>query len=443
MAPLDPSLEEYLDGWRIRQLKRMRSSSTLSSRAHSKFLESRRSSLKELADLTKDELEALGGAQSTVNTNLVVKPVLFDTRLLEEFGRGSIVACLGDAFAVYAGRRSPRIPNGDLRMMSRVTTIEGEKRNFDRPARIVTEFDVPENAWFLRPVRFSFVPNFALMEMALQPCGFLSAYLETSLTRPEQEFYFRNLDGQARLVFSPDLRGKTVTARARLLKSTTSSDIIIQQYAFELLVGNALFYEGNSTFGYFPPSAMASQAGLDGGKSMMPWIDAQRKVAYPVQLLHASSSVSRVNQDHKDRRLDDLDQLVFIPGGGRYQQGYLFGSKVVHPEDWYFRYHFFEDPVMPGSLGIEAALSAMRTYAAQAFASQFNSMRFGVAEYEPATWKYRGQILQNNRQMDLEVHFKKSEAQPGKLTLWGDASLWSDQTRIYEMSQIGVKLTDG
>ena len=53
-----------------------------------------------------------------------------------------------------------------------------------------------------------------------------------------------------------------------------------------------------------------------------------------------------------------LDRIVgFWPRARR-----LRAEKDVDPGDWYFRAHFFQDPVQPGSLGLEAMLQLIRCY---------------------------------------------------------------------------------
>jgi len=40
--------------------------------------------------------------------------------------------------------------------------------------------------------------------------------------------------------------------------------------------------------------------------------------------------------------------------------------------------------------------------------------------------------------MAIEVHITKIEKQTGKVTLVGDASLWKDKIRIYEIKDIAL-----
>jgi 3-hydroxymyristoyl/3-hydroxydecanoyl-(acyl carrier protein) dehydratase len=44
--------------------------------------------------------------------------------------------------------------------------------------------------------------------------------------------------------------------------------------------------------------------------------------------------------------------------------GWLRAEKDVDPDDWYFKAHFFSDPVQPGSLGVQAMASLLQWYLA-------------------------------------------------------------------------------
>lgn len=94
---------------------------------------------------------------------------------------------------------------------------------------------------------------------------------------------------------------------------------------------------------------------------------------------------------------------------------------------------------MPGSLGIEAIVQAMKVFAL----SQGKSPSLAsIASSQEFTWKYRGQVLQKNKQMQLEVHFQKSRSEGGTRYLCGDASLWADGLRIYEVKNLTLSTQD-
>jgi len=53
--------------------------------------------------------------------------------------------------------------------------------------------------------------------------------------------------------------------------------------------------------------------------------------------------------------IDDVECL--LSDGGPHNLGFIRGITHVDPNAWFFKAHFFQDPVWPGSLGLEAFLS--------------------------------------------------------------------------------------
>ena len=54
--------------------------------------------------------------------------------------------------------------------------------------------------------------------------------------------------------------------------------------------------------------------------------------------------------------------MSFIPNSGKHGAGYAHGHKTVDVKDWFFSCHFWCDPVMPGSLGIESMVECMEMF---------------------------------------------------------------------------------
>jgi PfaB family protein len=379
--------------------------------------------------------------------------VLIDEQQIQEFTLGSVAACFGPEYHIYDHKRTPRTPNGDLQMMSRVIEVQGTRHEFTPGTLIISEYDVPADAWYYEQNAYPTLPYSLLMEMALQPCGFLSAYLGSSLLFPDTDLYFRNLDGRGRTHGMVDLRGKTVTHHAKLLSSTFIQGIIIQKYTFQMWCADELFYEGDSVFGYFTPEALTNQIGLDNGKTSRPWYQQSGQTDLRATMHNLRSLAARqrlyIAPEHKPAyhlahdQLDVLDQVMIVEGGGHHQQGYVYANKRVNPDDWFFACHFKDDPVMPGSLGVEGIIQAMQAYALHMdLGKQFDAPHF---EYQPdheTSWKYRGQIPRKPQTWSLEVHITRVDSRADQVVIYGDASVWREQLRIYEIKQIAIRLVD-
>jgi 3-hydroxymyristoyl/3-hydroxydecanoyl-(acyl carrier protein) dehydratase len=411
---------------------------------HRRFLELRRTTLEGVESLLKLQLAAVNPFQARQVPAAKPRPApLFGEYQLSEFATGSMANCFGPEYEAYTGKRHPRIPNSELALISRVLEIQGEKCQFDRPSSIVSEYDVPADAWFTAENSSPEMPYSICMEIALQPCGFLSAYLGTPTVCPNQEFFFRNLDGQGRLLGKLDTRGKTITSRARLLSTLVSGATIIQRFDFELECESQVFFQGSSVFGYFSPEAMVKQAGLDGGRRTQPlYCQASDRLVDgalidlndPANAALYQGKPEQPNYRLPQGRLNLLDRVFLSAQGGRHGSGYIYAGAQVDPKDWFYRCHFFQDPVMPGSLGIEAILQAL-----QAFVLHFDlgkglrSPAFSLPSSGSMTWRYRGQIVPSNRLMQLEAHITHVNRSEEQVTVEADASLWADDVRIYEV----------
>ncbi|TFG70962.1 MAG: hypothetical protein E4H27_05415 [Anaerolineales bacterium] len=363
--------------------------------------------------------------------NLKTDSPMFNKDQLEEFASGNVELCFGEDYAVYRGRRLPRIPNGDLLLMSRILDITGTRGVFDKEPRLVAEYDVPVDAWFYADdLNQNMAPYAVLMEIALQPCGFLSAYLGSTLATPHVDYYFRNLDGRGQFLNDSDVRGKTICNRVKLLSSISLRGIIMQRYQFALECEGISFYEGEATFGYFTADALAAQVGLDKGQSVSPNFRqySQDMIALPVP--------------YKDQ-LHGLDYCAFSPKGGRYGKGYTYGESNIDPDAWFFHRHFHQDPVMPGSLGIDMIYQALELSLRTIWESggrSGQSLKLFYGSKHELSWAYRGQVRPNNKHIAIALHIKELSTNTHGTIAVIEASLWVDDLRIYEVKNLEVRL---
>ncbi|NJP04328.1 MAG: PfaB family protein [Chloroflexaceae bacterium] len=440
----------------------LRQTTALATAAHQSFLDQRHHVYQQLHQMVQQSLQwpsSTGvtedvpvlppAAPDTIKTS---RPSVINEQQVYAFTLGSVVDCFGPEFAIYEHRRLPRTPNGDLQLMHRVVAVEAQRHDYTPGASLVSEYDVPIDAWFYRQNAFPVVPYALLMEMALQPCGFLSAYLGSCLLLSQEDLYFRNLDGRGHLLRSADVRGKTITNQVRLISSTFIQGVIIQKFAFDMICDGQSFYQGDSVFGYFTLPALLNQVGLDNGKHIPPWALQQQHTHAPVTIdLRVAEARQRWYQAPPHRphyrlasqQLDLLDQVQIFAGQGRYGQGYLYATRDIKPDDWFYTYHFFEDPVMPGSLGVEAIIQAMQLFALYTDAGRhFKSPRFEPLPDHTVTWRYRGQVPQESVTCHMEIHLKRVEYHPNRVILVGQASFWRGTLRIYEIEQVALQIVE-
>ncbi|MFT5914694.1 MAG: PfaB family protein [Bacteroidia bacterium] len=381
---------------------------------------------------------------------------LMNEKDITTFALGNMTECFGPDFAVYNGRKMSRQPNSDLQLISRILSVDGTKGDFSKHVPIIAEYDVPEDAWYYLQNSTITMPYSMLMEIALQPCGLLGAYLGSTLQFPDKDLYLRNLDGDGETFALPtgtDFRGKTITNKSVLVSSIAHGGTILQRYTFELSVDGHLFYKGNSSFGFFTAEALAAQAGLDKGAEVPAWylteqLQPANYMKIKLDSLYGKMKLFKAPESKPHYRLADdqlnmLHELIIAKNQGQFGKGYIHATKFVKTYDWFFTCHFYQDPVMPGSLGVESILQAMQVFALQQdLGKDFKSPKFVQVANHKTVWKYRGQILLSVKEMHLEVHVKAIEKRGSQLVMIANAFLWNDKMRIYQVTDIALGIEE-
>lgn len=358
-----------------------------------------------------------------------------DELALATASAGDLQMALGPEFARYAEVRATRPPAGGLRLVGRVMEVHGTRGDLLQGIG-ETEYDSAADAWYYGAAPSPTVPNVILMETSLQSALLLGYHLGATLTDPEEDYSLRNLDGSATLHREVDLRGRTIVQRSQLLSTTVLSGAVLQSLAYELWLDGedrdrmGPFYSGRSLFGFFNATALANQAGLDNGTYVPTWLEQHPTLA---------RTVAGGRTGARDE-LDLVRDVEVVDGGGRHGQGYLRASRIVHGCDWFFARHFHLDPVMPGSLGVEAVIQAMQEWLVDTGAiDELAEPEFVVPAGVELSWRYRGQILAADGEMTLEVHVKQVQRRPGRVRVVADASVWKPGLRIYELTDVAAE----
>jgi len=439
----------------------------LDERGIAPFKHAHRPLMKVMSDLTAPKEKGVTPIQHfeaplVAGQNRVPNQAPFTPWHMFEFATGNISNCFGPDFDVYKGRIPPRTPCGDLQVVTQVVEVQGERLDLKKTSSCIAEYHVPEDAWyFTKNSVNNWMPYSLIMEIALQPNGFISGYMGTTLKYPEKDLFFRNLDGSGDLIKQVDLRGKTIVNKSVLLSTTMAGGMIVQSFTFELYVkdeskpaqsldSHDLFYKGTAVFGYFGSDALTNQLGIDNGKITHPWFVDNNTPKSDIKVIDLSNSALPLYQAPANKphyklaggQMNFIDTVSIVEGGGKAGIAYVHGERTIDATDWFFRYHFHQDPVMPGSLGVEAVIELMQTYALENdLGKQFSNPRF-IAPATLVKWKYRGQITPLNKQMSLDVHITDIIRKDGEVRLVGDANLSKDGLRIYEVKDIVLSLVE-
>jgi len=120
--------------------------------------------------------------------------------------------------------------------------------------------------------------------------------------------------------------------------------------------------------------------------------------------------------------------------GGRYGLGQISGQNHIKGNEWYFEAHFYQDPVMPGSLGLEALLQTLK---AAAYERWPDAQAFVLAPLTEHQWTYRGQVIRQPSELDFVLHIKEEDHQRQRLV--ADGILYRDGLPIYEIKNLSLE----
>ena len=168
---------------------------------------------------------------------------------------------------------------------------------------------------------------------------------------------FRNLDGSEVVQHKPARVG-TLRMTSTLERFAEGAGSIIVFFDVVCTQDDDVVMTMKTAFGFFSPEALKTQVGLRVKPDALAALSAEAPVTLPYRADELSGAPWL-----DEGRLQVIDRVNFWPGGGEAGLGRLVAEYDVHPEAWFFKAHFFQDPVQPGSLGLEAMQQAARAAA--------------------------------------------------------------------------------
>lgn len=385
------------------------------------------------------------------------KPAIFDRDRILAFAVGRPSEAFGEPYRVFdRQRRIARLPGPPFQFLDRVTEIHNAAAFVLKAgAWIEAQYDVPPDAWYFAANRQPAMPFSVLLEVALQPCGWLAAYLGSAL-RSEADLSFRNLGGEAVLREELFADAGTLTTRVRMTGVSEAGGMIIQHFDMQIWRAGRIVYDGTTTFGFFTAAALANQVGIrDAAQRAYRPSESETARARsfdlpdlpPLTPDSAADSAGSVEDPSASRlpyparayrMIDHVDLL--LPDGGQHGLGFARASTAVRPDDWFFKAHFHQDPVWPGSLGLESFLQLLKVMALQRWGGSSRRLRFEpIALHQRHVWQYRGQIVPGASRVEVEAVTTRVEESATPLIL-ADGFLSVDGKYIYEMKDFGLRV---
>ena len=119
--------------------------------------------------------------------------------------------------------------------------------------------------------------------------------------------------------------------------------------------------------------------------------------------------------------------------GGDFNKGVIRAELDIHPELWFFKCHFIDDPVMPGCLGLDAMWQMVGFFLGWT-GGEGRGRALGLGEL-----KFSGQVLPNVRKVVYNIDIKR--VMRSKLVLGiADGWLSTDGEIIYRAKDLKVGL---
>lgn len=362
------------------------------------------------------------------------KQVLFDNDSIMAFAIGNPSEAFGDRYKVFdQERKIARLPGPPYKFLDRIVSIENcEQWVLKAGAVIEAEYDVPQDEWYFTEDNQRYMPFAVLLEVALQPCGWLAAYLGSALTS-DVDISFRNLGGKAQqyLMVTPEMG--TLTTKVTMTAVSQSGGMIIQHYDYEMTCEQGLVYKGNTYFGFFSKEALADQIGI--------------RDAEPYQITD-EEKVRSAKFDYPNTKPMPADMMrmvdeitVYDPHGGPNQLGIIEGKAKVKADAWFFKAHFYEDPVWPGSLGLESFMQLLKVFAWERWGSglKIDNVYFeSMALNHEHNWVYRGQILPVDDEVTIKAVITKVD--DVSKTVFAEGFLTVDGRIIYQMNDFALRI---
>ena len=292
----------------------------------------------------------------------------------------------GEHYKVFDHERIiARLPGPPFLFVDRIERVEATPWKLLPGAKATGAYDVPPAPWYCAESGQPVMPFAVLLEAALQVCGWLAAHGGAALLSPV-DVSFRNLGGKATRHQPVPPGSGTLTTTVTQTKVSRSAGMIILEYDLDTRMDGKPVYTGQTSFGFFPKEALARQVGLSEAK---PWKPDPGSV---VEFLPVPEGAFLPRD-----RWRMLDTHAWLPAGGPEGLGWLEGRVEVDPGAWFFSAHFYQDPVWPGSLGLEAFLQLMQYDCLHRWGP-------GVADLVDGSehrWVYRGQVTPGIRHVTV------------------------------------------
>ncbi len=401
-------------------------------------------------DEKRQVLATIKGFQAIVDPGLKDKcrPLALRNRhQILEFAQGKPSLAFGDKYEIFDDQRQiARLPRPPYFFMDEVVFADHSQWVMEPGGWVRSRYQIPENAWYFAANHGKTMPFCILLEIALQPCGWLAAWAGSAL-HSEERLYFRNLGGRAK-IFAPVPKDTgTLTVACRMTEVSRAGGMIIQNFDFEVASDTELLYQGTTNFGFFTENALSRQVGIKDstyctGIPQTPETSFAKFGTTDAPLdPHDPDIGKNTGMPAKALRMIDAIDILDVEGG-LYENGYIQAHKVIDPDEWFFHAHFYQDPVCPGSLGVESFLQMLRFFLLEKYGINPEKYQVMMTCGQEHEWIYRGQIIPANNKAVIHAHVSSCQQTDTGYRISASGALVVDGITIYEMKDFSLEFTD-
>ena len=186
-----------------------------------------------------------------------------------------------------------------------------------------------------------------------------------------------------------------LSATVKLTRVSRSAGMIVQNYDFEIRSARGPVYTGDTTFGFFGREALANQIGIRDAAPYAVTDDERRRArdfSIPCEAPFPNEEFQMVT-----------DVELFVPDGGPQGLGFVRGTTPVNPEAWFFKAHFYQDPVWPGSLGLESLIQLIKVFAVERWGAPADGRLEAMTPGCKHSWLYRGQVIPTDSRVVVDA----------------------------------------
>lgn len=338
------------------------------------------------------------------------------------------------------GKVSPRLPNPPYLCISRLLETSGKLGDVKKGDTISAEWDIDPNGFYFD--NSSIVPFAFYLEAALQPCGWLSSLREIAMPSWEK-VCFRNLDGSIKLVMPITKNHKVIKTDITMTGLSILGPLTLVKFDAKTYADGDLAFTMNTGFGFFTKESLLTQKGIPINDSFKSITENKSNILIDLKkrdykaFNHPTCALEKSN-------LLMIDRIVYMDiNGGENNLGLARSEKDVTYDDWYFKRHFFQDPVQPGSLGLEAMIQLFYVYVHESgILNKFKNPEIIPLLDEEITWTYRGQVVPKNKLVNVDLSITKIYEQNNFTRICADSWLRCDDLLIYKATNITLLIRE-